>query len=261
MPARSKRPACARIPAVSTSRTGTPLIATVSSIVSRVVPGVSETIARSSPSKALSSDDLPAFGGPTIATVSPSRTSRPRSPSQRSRSSAAARLATSDETRPGSGSATSSGKSIAAASSSSSVPTRARNAPTSAAKPPPRLASAARAAARVSASMTAATASAACSSILPLRKARRVNSRAPPGARRRRSARERSRGRRSASRARASRADPRRCNFPGPQSRVRARDRAAVRFRRRTLRGPRRAGEAAAARAPAVARVRRRPIR
>ena len=53
------------------------------------------------------------------------------------------------------------------------------------ARAPPRFASAARAAARVSASMTSATAAAACRSIFPLRKARRVNS---PGVRESRSA-------------------------------------------------------------------------
>ena len=58
----------------------------------------------------------------------------------------------------------------------------ARSARTSSARAPPRFASAARAAERVSASMTSATAAAACKSIFPLRKARRVNS---PGSARR----------------------------------------------------------------------------
>ena len=58
----------------------------LSSIVSRVVPGISETIARSLSSSALSSEDLPALGGPTMATLTPSRISRPTSPSRRSRS-------------------------------------------------------------------------------------------------------------------------------------------------------------------------------
>ena len=43
----------------------------VSSIVSRVVPRISLTIARSSPRRALSSVDLPALGAPTIATCTP----------------------------------------------------------------------------------------------------------------------------------------------------------------------------------------------
>ena len=43
----------------------------VSSIVSRVVPAISDTIARSSFSKALSKVDLPALGFPTIATGIP----------------------------------------------------------------------------------------------------------------------------------------------------------------------------------------------
>ena len=40
-------------------------------MVSRVVPAISDTIARSSFSKALSKVDLPALGFPTIATGTP----------------------------------------------------------------------------------------------------------------------------------------------------------------------------------------------
>ena len=48
------------------------------SIESRVVPGISETIVRGCPSSALSSDDLPTFGRPRIATPisSPRRSTR-----------------------------------------------------------------------------------------------------------------------------------------------------------------------------------------
>ena len=176
MPAASSRSACARIPAVSTRRTGTPSMARVSSIVSRVVPDTSETMARSAPSSALSSDDLPALGGPTIATLRPSRTNCPSSPSRRRRSSRSRTGARRPSNARRSGSGTSSGKSIAAASSSSSAASSARSARTSPARPPPRFASAARMAERVSASMTSATAAAALRSILPLRNARRVNS-------------------------------------------------------------------------------------
>ena len=56
------------MPAVSTStKVRSPRWSTVS-IASRVVPGTSETITRSSPSKALSRLDLPTFGRPRMAT-------------------------------------------------------------------------------------------------------------------------------------------------------------------------------------------------
>ena len=77
-----------RMPAVSTSRTVRPSHSSVVSIASRVVPGTSLTMTRSSPRSALSSDDLPTFGRPTIAmrgtrSVSSSRIRRlvARSPS------------------------------------------------------------------------------------------------------------------------------------------------------------------------------------
>src|SRR5712691_11890109 len=58
------------MPAVSTSTTGTPSKVSSVSTGSRVVPGVGLTRARSSPSRALSSDDLPTFGRPMIASRS-----------------------------------------------------------------------------------------------------------------------------------------------------------------------------------------------
>ena len=53
--------------------TGRPRMLAVSSIVSRVVPGIGETMARSWPSNWLSRLDLPAFGRPTIAARMPRR--------------------------------------------------------------------------------------------------------------------------------------------------------------------------------------------
>ena len=50
------------------------------SIASRVVPGMGETIAASRRASALSSVDLPALGGPAITTVTPSRTISPLAP-------------------------------------------------------------------------------------------------------------------------------------------------------------------------------------
>ena len=64
---RSRAAARRRMPAVSTSTTGSPSKLRTVSTGSRVVPGISLTSARSSPSRALSSDDLPTFGRPMIA--------------------------------------------------------------------------------------------------------------------------------------------------------------------------------------------------
>ena len=61
-----------RIPAVSTSFTGMPPIATVSLTRSRVVPGIAVTIARSRSTSRLNKLDFPTFGRPTIASVIPS---------------------------------------------------------------------------------------------------------------------------------------------------------------------------------------------
>ena len=69
-------PGC-RIPAVSIKRTGTPPSTAISSTVSRVVPGTSVTIARSSESRAFSRVDFPTLGRPTMAMVNPSRRTFP----------------------------------------------------------------------------------------------------------------------------------------------------------------------------------------
>src|SRR5439155_831077 len=69
------------MPAVSMSTTGTPSNESSVSMGSRVVPGVGLTSARSSPRRALSSDDLPTLGRPMIASrsaVSTTVNSRPR---------------------------------------------------------------------------------------------------------------------------------------------------------------------------------------
>ena len=66
-----------RMPAVSTSWTGMPPMATVSLTRSRVVPGVAVTIARSRSTSRLNKLDLPTFGRPTIASVNPSCTILP----------------------------------------------------------------------------------------------------------------------------------------------------------------------------------------
>ena len=75
-PMRSASSAPSRMPAVSVMRTGAPHISSVSSSVSRVVPGMEVTIARSVPMSALKRLDLPAFGAPNMATNAPSRNIR-----------------------------------------------------------------------------------------------------------------------------------------------------------------------------------------
>ena len=68
------------MPAVSTSSTLRPSTSIGVSIASRVVPATSETITRSRPRKALTSEDLPTFGRPITArrTMSSSASASPR---------------------------------------------------------------------------------------------------------------------------------------------------------------------------------------
>ena len=78
-----------RSPAVSTNRSGPSSVSTTVSIASRVVPGMSCTTERSSPTSRLNSVDLPTFGRPTIATEKmPSRRSGSASRSLSGRSAA-----------------------------------------------------------------------------------------------------------------------------------------------------------------------------
>ena len=60
------------IPAVSLKNKVTPLIIIEPSTISLVVPGIAVTIALSSFNNAFNKDDLPAFGLPTIAILTPS---------------------------------------------------------------------------------------------------------------------------------------------------------------------------------------------
>ena len=61
-----------RMPAVSRKRKTTPSMLARSSMTSRVVPAMSETMARSSLSRRLSKVLFPTFGAPTMATATPS---------------------------------------------------------------------------------------------------------------------------------------------------------------------------------------------
>ena len=79
MPSSSIRFSAFRRPAVSISRIRNPERLTYSSIMSRVVPGTEETMARSVLSNALSKLDFPTLGLPIIAALIPSRIIRPSS--------------------------------------------------------------------------------------------------------------------------------------------------------------------------------------
>ena len=61
-----------RIPAVSITRSVIPFREMYSSRISLVVPSISVTIARSSPTRKLRREDLPAFGLPRITVLIPS---------------------------------------------------------------------------------------------------------------------------------------------------------------------------------------------
>ena len=149
-------------------------------MASRVVPGISVTIARSVPSSALKSDDLPAFGRPAITSKAPSRS---RSPSgavfnrsaTRSRTTHHARRTVVSLTGPSS----SSGKSMSYAISASSSKISARSTVRRFDKPRSSCWSARRRCTGEPASIRSAVASACSRSIFPLKTARRVNS---PGA-------------------------------------------------------------------------------
>ena len=77
IPSCSKAPGEGRIPAVSTIRKGNPSREIEASSASRVVPGISDTIARCWPSNLLYRLDLPEFGGPANTTSAPSFKSSP----------------------------------------------------------------------------------------------------------------------------------------------------------------------------------------
>ena len=83
--------------------TGIPATVTDASTTSRVVPSTSVTMARSVRDHALSNEDFPAFGLPTMATLTPDSIRRPRRAVERisstTRSSSVTRAATSSSSR------------------------------------------------------------------------------------------------------------------------------------------------------------------
>ena len=77
MPMRSSVSSVVRIPAVSINRNRMSSMTMLSSIVSRVVPAISDTIALCSPTRRFRRVLLPTFGAPIIATPTPLRIALP----------------------------------------------------------------------------------------------------------------------------------------------------------------------------------------
>ena len=187
IPTRSTDPRPLRNPAVSTRRNRVPPISTSVSRASRVVPATGVTIARSSPARALNREDFPEFGAPAITTSAPRESSRfllapARSFSREQRIMSRRRVTRSRILSSGS----SSGKSISYSSSARRSVRCSRRADTSELNAPESPARASRRPSSERECIRSSTASAWARSILPLRKARRVNSPPGPGALRRR---------------------------------------------------------------------------
>ena len=178
MPSDSMVSLVSRRPAVSISRKRKPSMMIRSSMVSRVVPAISLTMALSSPTRALSKVDLPALVGPTIATRIPFLMALPV---WKEVVSAVSRSWMVSASVLSSVRSANSSSSWSAKSSSSSMrlvkwSSWSRSVCSSDVMPPLSCVSARSFSALVSAAMRSATASACVRSILPLRNARCVNS-------------------------------------------------------------------------------------
>ena len=165
-----------RMPAVSSSVTGTPATTTDASTTSRVVPAMSVTMALSERDHALSNELFPALGRPTIATETPVSRSRPRSAVFRTLCTASRSRDTRAETRVSSSGSSASSKSSRASSSAKSSTASRRARRTGPARPPRNADNAPSAAAAVRADTKPCTASACVKSRRPFRNARSVNS-------------------------------------------------------------------------------------
>ena len=141
-----------------------------SSMTSRVVPAISETIARSSFSSLFSSVDFPTFGAPTIATATPSLIAFPKAKELRRRSiSPPMRSIVSRSAVRSANSTSSSEKSSSSSSSEVSCSSLSRS-PSSSSEYPPRIWFVASAwSARDEEAIRSATASACERSIFPAR--------------------------------------------------------------------------------------------
>ena len=164
-------------PAVSTTCTGTPSISMVSRIASRVVPGISVTIAVSSPVSRFNRLDLPTLGCPTSTTRMPSRNKLPCEADISTFSTCACITSSLPWISPcPTNSISSSGKSMEASTSMRRVIRASTRPCTALEKSPCRDRMAHRAASPVLASIMSATLSACARSSLLLRNARKVNS-------------------------------------------------------------------------------------
>ena len=169
---------CSASPAVSVTTKATPPILAGTSIRSRVVPAISETIAASRPTSAFSNVDLPALGGPASTSLMPS--------CNRSAEGAASCLSISatsavmDErnslSAPASGTSSSSEKSSSDSVSAAQRNSCSRHPASLREKCPSAINSAARRWDSVSAESRSASPSASLRSIRPFSNARRVNS-------------------------------------------------------------------------------------
>ena len=170
MPMRSNRSSVERMPAVSRNRKRMPPMLARSSITSRVVPAISETIARSSLSRRFSSVDFPTFGAPAIATATPSLMALPSENELRRRSiSAPMRCIVSRSAVRSANSTSSSEKSSSSSSSEVRFRSLSRRRSSSSEYPPRICVEASACAARDEAAMVSATASACERSSFPAR--------------------------------------------------------------------------------------------
>jgi len=159
------------------NRKRSPSTCNTSSTVSRVVPGISDTIARSSSSSMLSSDDLPTFGLPAITTGMPFLITLPSLNEEISLSTIFLILMTVSVIANRSANCTSSSlKSSSSSIREAKVISSFLSFSIPSEKPPRNCVAARRCDAAESAAIRSATASACERSILPFMKALRVNS-------------------------------------------------------------------------------------
>ena len=155
---------------------GTPPSAIGRSRTSRVVPATSVTIAASSDSNALKSEDFPAFGGPASTTRTPSRRRSASGRAATCRISPASSATFAEKSSGSAATSSSSAKSITASTAAASTRTRLRHSLIRRETAPPAACMAPRRCNSVSAESKSPSPSASARSTRPLRKARRVNS-------------------------------------------------------------------------------------
>ena len=162
------------------NRKRVPSITQVSSMISRVVPAISETMALSSPKRTLSNVDFPELGAPRMATGTPDFIAFPARKEAAREETRERRSFNKSLKRARSANSTSSSEKSSSSSRSPANPIKAsRKAPISRENPPLSCEIASLWAPRCSEAMRSATASAWVRSRRPFRKARCVNSPGP----------------------------------------------------------------------------------